>query len=219
VLGLGRGMGASHPSHANLTHFFSSPNLGGGRGGGMGGGNLWGSAHASPVLMGAEDGVAAFAGGAGAAGMAAPYGASLPWNGSREALPRVPSHPSVYFGGGMGVPRMGSTPSLLGALAGGQNGRNSPSLLRNVSYDLLARAQQGGTPRAGGGKSGTERAPGSKKEDDLGKDGDDLEDAGVDALRALKASNPDLMGLAAKMAKRNSLTNLSQLDKSGGDDF
>ena len=50
-------------------------------------------------------------------------------------------------------------------------------------------------------------------------DGDDLEDAGVDALRALKASNPDLMGLAAKMAKRNSLTNLSQLDKSGGDDF
>ena len=39
--------------------------------------------------------------------------------------------------------------------------------------------------------------------------------AGVDALRALKASNPDLMGLAAKMAKVNSLTNLAQLGQPG----
>lgn len=41
--------------------------------------------------------------------------------------------------------------------------------------------------------------------------------AGVDALRALKASNPDLMGLAAKMAKKNSVTNLAQLDSGAPD--
>jgi len=108
-------------SHNSLTQFFSSPSLAP-HGAPVGQANVWGSAHASPVLM-TDDGYQGYGGaygvggppaGANGAGPAAPFGPPLPWSGSREQLNRVPSHPSMFAYAS--IPRLGSTTSLLGGL-------------------------------------------------------------------------------------------------------
>ena len=145
---------------------------------------------------------------------------------SRDLLHRVSSRGELGGGLGTGRPNGPKGVGILGPGSGAGGAPDALALTRTLSSRSLdsfpdvfgggrggeeAGKVQGGEHGhdggGGGGGTGTGTGTGPFSRPRMGSP--DLEDAGVDALRALKASNPDLMGMVAKIAKAASQQNLA----------